>query len=61
MSNPKTEPTDKSICPATITINIPTAKTPVTAVCMVKFDRFRGVRKIPLVIQLGSAEPIIKL
>ena len=35
-AKPKIEPTDKSIFPETMTINIPTAMTPVTAVCIVR-------------------------
>ena len=50
-ANAKSEPTDKSMLPETITISIPTAKIPVTEVCGIRLDRFHGDRKIPLVCQ----------
>ena len=46
-----TDPTDKSMLPDKMTISIPTASTPVTAVCVIRLDKLRGVIKIPPVAQ----------
>jgi hypothetical protein len=50
-ANPRTEPTDKSMFPDTMTMSIPTARMPVTDIWVIKFDRFRGVRNIDSVAQ----------
>ena len=37
--------------PETMTINIPTARIAVTDICVIRLERFRGVRKIESVAQ----------
>ena len=46
---PTSDPTERSICPARITITMPTARMPVTAVWRIRFEKFRGSRKTPSV------------
>jgi hypothetical protein len=43
------DPTDKSICAGKITRTIPTDRIPVTAICRIKLEKFRELRKMPSV------------
>jgi hypothetical protein len=45
-ASPTSDPTDRSIWAVMITINIPTASTPVTEVCRIRLEKFRGSRKM---------------
>ena len=44
-AKPRTDPTERSMWPATITSTMPMARIAVVTVCTKRFDRFRGVRK----------------
>jgi hypothetical protein len=37
-------------------ISMPTARTPVTAVCRIRLEKLRALRKIPSVAQLKSSQ-----
>ena len=50
-ANPRTDPTDRSMLPDTITISMPTARIAVTDIWVIRLDRFREVRKIEFVAQ----------
>src|SRR4051794_13784527 len=54
--NPRTEPTDRSILADTMTISIPTARMAVTDICVIRLERFRGVRKMLSVAQWKYAQ-----
>jgi D-xylose transport system permease protein len=56
---PATDPTERSICPLTMTISMPTASTPVTAVCRIKLEKLRASRKTPPVAQVKSSQTTI--
>ena len=47
LTNPVTEPTDKSIFPVTITNTIPIAKKAIIVICLKRLERFCGTKKIP--------------
>ena len=47
--NPACAPTERSICPATITSTIPIARMAVMDICRASSERLRGVKNVPSV------------
>jgi hypothetical protein len=55
-SRPAIAPTDRSICPATITITMPMARREVTHIWRVRSERLRGERKVPSVARENAIQ-----
>ena len=53
---PSSEPTERSICRVTITKTIPVATIPTTLACTTRFQRLRGVKKVPSVTALKISQ-----
>ncbi len=47
---PASAPTERSICPATMTSTIPMARIEVTDICRASSERLRGIRNVPSVV-----------
>src|SRR5688500_17941684 len=63
-ANPRTDPTERSMFPETITISIPTASIAVNDICVARLERLVGVRNIEPVAQwkysqINASTPII--
>ena len=54
--SPASAPTERSICPATITSTMPVARMDVTAIWRASSERLRGERNMPSVAALNAIQ-----
>src|SRR5688572_17029392 len=58
--SPARAPTERSICPATMTSTMPMARMEVTDICRASSERLRGLRKVPSVVMENTTQITIR-